>query len=271
MYFDTWSACLRLWSGSSIWPSIKPSPTITATSTPTFTLTSSSTITLTPTPTNTPTLTPTLTPTPRIQLSGENIKQWQVFQTLGGVSGVDVALTPDGKLIAIAKQKSIVFYDTSSLQIQKTIVTNNMVKGLLMSQDGDSLLAMDNSKDVQRYQLPSGKPLGDLTLLKNVTDFCPQGQSLAVDNMGWAWWARLFCLPDQVASFTSNPSLRGLITIEFNANATLAALGGEEGFDLVSLNGNQIGDTKWHTSLSWGEPQLFRRMVKRLPSVSGMA
>ena len=233
--------------------------TLTATPTNTLTPTNTPTRTNTPTPTTTsnPTPTPTPTPTPRISLSGDNIKQWQIFQSLSGASGVDIAFTPDSKLIAIAEQNRIVFYDSSSLQIQKTIVTNNPVLGLLVSLDGNVLLAIDNSKNVQHYQLPSGEFLGDPSLLKNVSDFCPQGQTLSAYI---AWWARLFCLPEQAASFTSAPSVRGLITMEFNADATLAALGGQYGFELVSLNGGRRGETKWDTlkwASGWGTAASF--------------
>ena len=37
--------------------------------------------------------------------------------------------------------------------------------------------------------------------------------------------------------------------MEFNSDATLLALGGQDGFDLVSLVDGRIGETKWHTSL----------------------
>lgn len=236
---------------------IAPTPTQTQTPTPTATTIPTSTITLTPTSTNTPTSTPTLTPTPRIPLSGENIKQWQIFQTLGGVSGVDIAFTPDGKLIAIANQKSIAFYDASSFQILNTIVTNNPVLGLLISPDGNMLLSMNDQQKIQRYQLPSGKLLGVPTLLQNVTDFCPQGKTLSA----YTWFVgRLFCLPKQATSFPSAPSVQGLITMAFNADATLAALGGQNGFELVSLVGGRKSETKWDTSKwasLWGTAAAF--------------
>jgi|GEM_PF-5909219 len=170
---------------------------------------------------------------------------------------MDIAFTPDGKYIAIARQNEIVFYDTSSLKIQKTIVTNKPVIGLLMSPDGDLLLAMDDSKNVQRYQLPSGEPLGDPALVKNVPDFCPQGQKLSTYT--W-WWSRLFCLPEQAASFPSSSYVRGLITMAINTDASLAALGGQGGFELVSLAKGRKGETKWDTSKwasVWGTAAAF--------------
>ena len=170
---------------------------------------------------------------------------------------MDVAFTPDGKQLAIAKQTSIVFFDASSLKIQNTIVSNNPVLGLLISPDGNVLLAMDDHQNVQRYELPSGKLLGDPTPLTGFIDFCPQGQTLSA--YGW-WWTRLFCLPEQTARFTSAPSTQGLITMAINADATLAALGGQNGFELVSLAGGRKGETKWDTSklaFSWGTAAAF--------------
>ena len=220
--------------GQVFGPTITPSPTITAKSTPTFTPTSSSTITLTPMPTNTPTLTPTLTPTPRIPLSGENIKQWQIIQTLGGVSGVVIAFTPDGKLLAIAEQNRIVFYDISSLQIQNTIITNNPVIGLLINQDGNVLLAMDHSKNVQRYQLPSGEPMGNSTPLKNVKIFVPKAICYLILRALGRFEPVLFT--GSGGKFSIRSFVEGLITMAFTADATLAALGGKDGFELFSLD-----------------------------------
>jgi len=64
----------------------------------------------------------------------------------------------------------------------------------------------------------------------------------------------------QAVSFTSDPYVVGEITIAFNPDATMAALGGQNGFELVSVVGGRKGETKWDTkklATVWGTAAAF--------------
>jgi WD40 repeat protein len=162
-------------------PPASPTATRTATSTVTPTVTASPTATLTPT--HTPTVTPTFTPTPVVLSQEGNSSQVKEIAQLGGGEAFDLAISPDGKSIAVADSLGIWLYDAETLEPVRLLKGHTRdVLSVDWSPDGTKLVSGGDDFTVRVWDVASGKQIHVLDYHKSkvvTVRWSPDGRWLA--------------------------------------------------------------------------------------------
>jgi WD40 repeat protein len=245
-------------SGCSPAATVQNSPTSSISSPTAF---PSQTITITPSPSHTPNPTNTATPTPifRTPITASNIKNLQLIRSYGEqIKGEDIAWAPNGKLLALATHDGISFYDSAtlgqegSIKIDWVVPRNRVspVRGMLISPDSSSILAIRDNGKGSIFDIVTGQEKSLFNDVSSVSkDFCPENQVLA----SYSWFStHLFCLPKDTEEFTHDKRVAGLITLAFSPDYKLAALGGQNGVETVSLDNGKFVSSLWSKSYGWG-------------------
>jgi WD40 repeat protein len=257
---------------SSIPPLLQESDTpgsITVVPTPTkliSTFTPNPTITLTPIiplipslgSTRTPIVLPTITPIPHFPISPENISNLAVIGNLGSKgTGYGVIWAPNGQSIIVSTGNGIGIFDSSSFKLLYEIKTDNPIENFLISEDGKSFIGLEKDFKGAIYDLNSGKVITKFSGLSEITTFCSSDKKLAYYQ---GWHKTLYCATRNEEKILSNPKINGNISVAFSIDGQIAALGGQDGLQLVdTLNFNHMiwNSEKNINGLFWGAAVAF--------------
>ncbi len=131
-------------------------------------------------------LPPTTPPVVRAPISRETVSQLQPQARLGRGTTRDMALSPDGSLLALATALGVTLYDVDSAELIATFPTDEAIDDLGFSFDGQLLgVRQSPSNTVAFFHLPSQQPLatlpGDPAVVSSVS-FHPQAHLAAVQT-----------------------------------------------------------------------------------------
>jgi hypothetical protein len=136
-------------------PTDTPSPSLTPTATPTVTSTPTATPTRTksPTPRPSPAITGTPAPSPEAVIVPENAAQIEELARWNiSARAKQVAYSPDGKLLAIANDKTVTCYDPTTLVKVCSVTVDDPITAVAFSPDGNTM-ALVAGKSVRIWHL----------------------------------------------------------------------------------------------------------------------